>query len=122
MYQKSEREGYLHTYKNSNNIDQIVKYIETIENPKEYANVRETLAKIDREGAKYLVLKDEIVVNSLGTNIFEIKIDTNRFAYCYLYGNGVFILHAFRKRTQKTPQRDKKLAIKRYREIKMKGF
>ncbi|MEA3422550.1 MAG: type II toxin-antitoxin system RelE/ParE family toxin [Bacillota bacterium] len=122
MYQKSERRGYLHTYTNSNNIDQIVKYIETIDNPKEYTNVREMLAKIDREGAKYLILKDEMVVNSLHTNIFEIKIDKNRFAYCYLRGNAVFILHAFRKGTQKTPIRDKKLAVKRYKEIKMKGF
>ncbi|MCK5762873.1 MAG: type II toxin-antitoxin system RelE/ParE family toxin [Clostridiales bacterium] len=88
----------------------------------ENGNVRETLAKIDREVAKYLVLNDEIVVNSLGTNIFEIKIDKNRFVYCFLYGNGVFVLHAFRKRTQKTSLWDKKLAIKRYKEIKMKGF
>ena len=37
-------------------------------------------------------------------------------------GNYVYILHAFKKKSNKTPKNDLKIAKKRYKEVKMKGY
>lgn len=53
--------------------------------------------------------------------IWEVKIKSYSGGYRILYTmrsrNNLFILHAFSKKTQKTPLRDLKIARKRYKEI-----
>lgn len=51
-------------------------------------------------------------------NLFEIRIltkDNERFFYCYDAGTTIYVVHAFEKRTRKTPQREiaKALEIKK---------
>ena len=58
----------------------------------------------------------------LGDGLFEIRArgyeGIGRAFYCCLVGCRVVILHGFIKKTQKTPVKELKLAIKRLKEIK----
>lgn len=40
-----------------------------------------------------------------------------RILYVAKFADAIYVLHAFQKKTQKTPQKDIDLARKRYREI-----
>ena len=118
----NKSKNYLKTYKNSRGVDLIFEYIDAIDDTNEYANIFAAFTKINEEGAKYIINSHSINTNSLKNNIYEIKIDQNRFAYCYMKGNYVYILHAFKKKSNKTPKNDLKIAKKRYKEVKMKGL
>jgi phage-related protein len=55
----------------------------------------------------------------LGNNLFEIRIRLEgawRGCYAYLHEHEVIILHVFRKKTQKTPQKEIETAKKRLRD------
>ena len=58
---------------------------------------------------------------ALGGGLFELrprgKSGIGRTFYCYRIGKQIVILHAFRKKTQKTPKRDLDLARKRMKEV-----
>ena len=57
----------------------------------------------------------------IGSGVREIRIrcadGTYRVIYTVKVGNAVHVLHAFQKKTQKTPQKDIELAKKRLKEI-----
>ena len=59
---------------------------------------------------------------SIGPGVREIRVRTGSGAYRVIYvcvlGDRVLVLHAFEKKTQKTPRRDLNLAARRYREWK----
>lgn len=73
---------------------------------------------LKEHGAKYLIEKNDLITKKLVYDIFEIKISKHRFAYCYMKGNIVYILHAFRKNKQKTEKKDLTIALKRLKEVK----
>ena len=58
----------------------------------------------------------------MGDGLFEIRAKAQegigRGLFCYLDGRHVHILHAFVKKSQKTPKRELDLAIRRMREVK----
>ncbi len=60
-------------------------------------------------------------VRSLGRKLWEIrmsgKLSIGRAIYITLHGQRLVILHAFVKKTQKTPQRAIELALQRMKEI-----
>ena len=60
-------------------------------------------------------------VRSLGRKLWEIRMSRQsgigRVIYITLHGQRIVILHAFVKKTQKTPQRAIELAIQRMKEI-----
>ena len=60
-------------------------------------------------------------MSTVGTGVKEIRIKEDRNAYRVFYyvetKAGVYILHAFQKKTQKTEQKDISLANRRYKEI-----
>ena len=60
-------------------------------------------------------------MNTVGAGVREIRIRCADGAYRVVYtaklGNTVYVLHAFQKKTQKTPQRAIELAKKRLKEI-----
>lgn len=66
---------------------------------------------------KYLVETHEVNTKKLAQDLYEIKVSKNRFLYCYRKGNKVYVVHAFRKSTQKTPVRYLNLAKKRIKEM-----
>lgn len=58
---------------------------------------------------------------TIGPGVREIRISEDGNAYRVMYvtniGDCVYVLHAFEKKTQKTPQRDIDLAKRRFKEI-----
>jgi phage-related protein len=59
-------------------------------------------------------------MTSVGSGVREIRVHTeteHRVCYVARFAEGIYVLHAFEKRTQKTPARDIDLARTRYREL-----
>src|SRR6266567_3239726 len=57
---------------------------------------------------------------TLGLGVYELRIRTStehRVFYVAKFAEGVYVLHAFEKKTQQTAQKDVELARERYREI-----
>lgn len=55
---------------------------------------------------------------SLGAGLFELRIRSRRILYCFRPGSIIVLLHGFSKKTQKTPQRELDVALKRMEEVK----
>ncbi len=59
---------------------------------------------------------------TLGDGLFELrprgKVGIGRAFYCFVSGRRIIILHAFVKKTQKTPQRELEIARRRVSEVK----
>ena len=57
----------------------------------------------------------------MGDGLFEIRAKAKegigRALFCYMKGKHVYILHAFVKKTQKTPKKELDLAIARMKEV-----
>jgi phage-related protein len=59
-------------------------------------------------------------MTSVGPGVREIRIQTevaHRVFYLATFEEAVYVLHAFEKRTQKTPLREVRLAQERYRAL-----
>ena len=59
-------------------------------------------------------------LSSVGSGVREMRVHTEReHRVCYVarFSEGIYVLHAFEKRTQKTPTRDIDMARTRYREL-----
>ncbi|WP_449258488.1 type II toxin-antitoxin system RelE/ParE family toxin [Chlorobium limicola] len=58
---------------------------------------------------------------AMGGGLFEMRPKgrdgIGRAFYCYVKGNKIIILHSFIKKTQKTPQKELRLALKRMQEV-----
>jgi phage-related protein len=59
---------------------------------------------------------------ALGKGLFELRPKAasgiGRAFYCFLMGKKIVVVHAFIKKTQKTPEKELKLARKRVKELK----
>jgi len=55
---------------------------------------------------------------SLGGGLFELRVKSRRFFYCFKPGGVIVLLHAFGKKSQKTPQREMDIAQRRMEEVK----
>lgn len=76
------------------------------------------LKKIAKEGAKILVLnRIPYETKKIQNDLFEIKIDSNRLMYCYIDHDGVCILSAFKKDSQKTRKKEINKAIQRLNQV-----
>jgi phage-related protein len=59
-------------------------------------------------------------LTTVGTGVREIRIHTDtehRICYVARFAEGIYVLHAFEKRTQRTATRDIELARTRYQEL-----
>ena len=56
----------------------------------------------------------------LGSGIYELRPKANRVLYFFFLENSVVLVHAIRKKTDKVPEQDLKLAIKRKGETEEK--
>src|SRR5688500_12823932 len=84
--------------------------------------------------ARYIHLTERMVVfgpdlgmphtRAMGKGLFELRMQSKegigRVLYCTLSGRRIFMLHAFIKKTAKTPARELKIARDRLKEIKGK--
>lgn len=61
----------------------------------------------------------------MSDGLFELRVQGKegiaRVFYCTLTGKRIVILHGFVKKTQKTPQKELKIAQRRLKEIKSDG-
>ncbi len=109
---------YLELYTEPNSeTDVITDYIFGLESVEEQTRIIALLNKIDQGGAKYIVVNRDLYTKKIEPGMFEIKVSSNRFLYCYRKGNKVHIVHAFHKSTNKTPTLDKNIARKRIKKI-----
>lgn len=56
----------------------------------------------------------------IGPGVYELRIHTaveHRVFYVAKFEEGVYVLHAFQKKTRQTPQREMDLARERFREV-----
>jgi len=64
-------------------------------------------------------------MRSVGQSVREIRIHEESVAFRVIYlaakPEGVYVLHCFRKQTQKTSQRDLRLAVQRFAAIPRRG-
>lgn len=59
-------------------------------------------------------------LKSVGPGAIEIRLHQpheHRLVYVAKFGNAIYVLHAFEKKTQKTPKRDIEIAKKNYKEL-----
>lgn len=86
--------------------------------PKLQARMLKLLEMIEEHGANLGPPHTE----SLGDGLFEIRAKAKegiaRGLFCYMDGPNVQVLHAFVKKTQKTPKKDLALAKDRMKEVK----
>ena len=60
------------------------------------------------------------VMVDVGPGVYELRIRTaveHRVFYVAKFAEGIYVLHVFQKKTQRTPQHDLDLARERYREV-----
>jgi phage-related protein len=59
---------------------------------------------------------------AMGGGLFELRPrgagGIGRALYCFMLRRRIVVLHAFRKKTQQTPERELKLALKRMKELR----
>lgn len=97
------------------------------------ASVAEEILDLpDALAARYVVLTRRIQAvgpnlgpphtDAFGDGLFELRLKGHegiaRVFFCTLVGRRVMMLHSFIKKTQKTPQREIEIALKRMKEVK----
>lgn len=85
--------------------------------PKIQARMIKLLELIEQHGANLGPPHTE----SMGDGLFEIRAKAQegigRSLYCYMKGKHIMVLHAFVKKSAKTPKTELNLALKRKREV-----
>jgi len=103
---------------NSEKSNEIEDFIYNLPKEETY-RILAVLKRISKEGAKVLALNRlPYETKKITDDLFEIKIDSNRLMYCYIDHNGVCILSAFKKDSQKTRQKEIDKAVKRLNKVK----
>ncbi|WP_261843486.1 type II toxin-antitoxin system RelE/ParE family toxin [Aliamphritea ceti] len=86
--------------------------------PKIQARMLKLLEMIEKHGANLGPPHTE----SMGNGLFEIRAKAKegigRSFFCYMEGTNIQVLHAFVKKTKKTPKKDLDLATDRMKEVK----
>jgi phage-related protein len=92
--------------------DEVKAYIKALSSNTEKAQIAQYFDRQEELGHR---LK-EPVSKSLGEGINEIRPGPHRFLFFYHKGS-IFVVHAFRKKTQHTPDHEIKVAIRKKREL-----
>ncbi|MEH6454783.1 MAG: type II toxin-antitoxin system RelE/ParE family toxin [Cocleimonas sp.] len=86
--------------------------------PKLQARMLRLLDLIEVHGANL----GEPHTKPMGDGLFEVRAKAKegigRSLFCYLKGSNIVVLHAFVKKSQKTPKKDLDLAYERMKEVK----
>jgi len=101
----------IHYHKSSSGKEIIYNYIESLD--KDTENRITTFIRKFRDDYRF---RQEPYCKKVSKNIFEIRIkakDCYRVLYAFLYKDTVVLLHIFKKKTNKIPKKDLKLAINR---------
>ena len=71
---------------------------------------------------RYGTFIGEPVVKHIEGDIWELRTARDRVLFVAWHNNGYILLHAFEKRTAKTPEREKQKARNEYRDLKERGM
>ncbi|MEA1974437.1 MAG: type II toxin-antitoxin system RelE/ParE family toxin [Bacillota bacterium] len=114
MSNNSKLKIYGYNNEQSNEIEDFIYNL-----PKEETyRILTVLKIIAKEGAKVLALNRlPYETKKIQNNLFEIKINSNRLMYCYIDHNGVCILSAFKKDSQKTRKKEIDKAVQRLNQM-----
>jgi phage-related protein len=100
-------------------VDQVIKILRN-----ETRDIREDLQDIleKLELGLTLGLPHVRPLTGIHSNLFEIRVKDKKGQFRVIYfvkkKDAIYILHAFRKKTQKLPEKEKKLILKRLKEIR----
>lgn len=90
----------------------VLDYIDRL-NASEQAPIIEALAEIERNGFK----ASKVRFRHIEGKLWEIKISNHRVFYILIQREEMYLLHAYKKQSQKLPLREKEVAVKRMKEI-----
>ncbi|WP_426577077.1 type II toxin-antitoxin system RelE/ParE family toxin [Xenorhabdus stockiae] len=86
--------------------------------PKIQARMLKLLELMEQHGANL----GQPHTKPMGDGLFEVRAKAQegigRGLFCYLDGSNIYVLHAFVKKSQKTPKKDLDLAKSRMKEVK----
>ncbi|WP_067094999.1 type II toxin-antitoxin system RelE/ParE family toxin [Marinomonas atlantica] len=93
-----------------------------------YSGVEESILsmppKIQARMIRLLELMERPHTEPMGDGLFEIRTKAQegigRGLFCYLKGNEIIVLHAFVKKSQKTPKKELSIAKQRQKEVQSK--
>ena len=114
----------VHFYRDKNGEQPVLSYI------------RDLMSKHDKDGRiraskmqdyikllrQYGTFIGEPVVKHIEDDIWELRPTKDRVLFVAWHGNGYVLLHAFEKRTPKTPEREKQRARDEYKDLKERGI
>jgi len=86
----------------------------------ELKKIKVRLRLLSHSGLKLIVERSDLV-DKLEDKLYELRIDNTvnnpRIIFCVLSGKRIFLLHAFKKKTQKTPKKEITIARHRYKQL-----
>ena len=112
----------IHFFKPSNGREPVQDYITQLmksKNPNDRALADEILTYLTLLADKGTTLGMPYSKH-LRDALWELRPKNNRIIYCCIKGNSIFLLHYFKKQSQKTPLKELKIALKRYKELTSK--
>ena len=111
-------------YEDKNGKSEVFEYIQDLKKNSCKEN-KQKLKKIDMYLdllSKYGLSLAEPYIKKLDTDIWELRPARDRVLFVAWHNNGYILLHAFEKRTAKTPEREKQKARNEYRDLKERGM
>ena len=112
----------IHFFKTSNGREPVQEYITQLmnsKNPTEKALANEILTYLTLLTDKGTSLGMPYAKH-LRNALWELRPKNNRIIYCCINRNDIYLLHCFKKQSQKTPLKEIKLALQRYKELTSK--
>ena len=97
----------------------VEKYISNIKNRKEIPHIIKILKKIEKYGC-YKTKIETKNIERLNKDIDQIKYHRHRIPFCKAIKK-IFLVSAFYKKTNKTPKKELKKAVKRYKQLIREG-
>lgn len=86
-------------------------------NPNDLRIYQDVLAYIEMLSMKGNTLGTPYIKKLHGTELWELRPRSERVIYCMIEGNTVYLLHAFTKKSQKTPKKEIDTAMIRYKQL-----
>jgi len=94
----------------------VLEFLESLA-AKEMAKASAYIGELKRQGHNLR----RPLADYIGHGIYELRPGANRVFYFFFMGNTAILLHAIRKKTDKLPQRDIELCVKRKRQAEESG-
>ena len=109
----------IHFYKSDTGREPVKEYLEKLKQSKNFQD-----QKLLLEIITYITLLSERgsnlgipYVKHLRDELWELRPKSDRILYCCINNNNIYLLHNFKKTSQKTPLKEIKTALQRYKKL-----